>query len=73
VDDILAQADTTGVRADGYTKLGGHEQDGEDFGYAGKTARVDLDDVDRLGLQQLLEHDAVVRVLAGCNTDPVRL
>lgn len=73
VDDVLAQAHAAGVRADDDAELGGHEEDGEDLGDAGETAGVDLADVDRVGLQELLEDHAVVRVLAGCDADAVGL
>lgn len=48
------------MRADGLASLGGHEQDGEDLVDTGESARVDLNDVDGLGLEELLEDHSVV-------------
>lgn len=73
VDDILAEAYSACMRAHRYAKLGRHEQDAEDLTHARQPARVDLDHVDRLRLQQLLEDHPVVRVLARRNANPVWL
>ncbi len=67
--DILAEADTASVRADGDVEFCGEEKDGEVFVDSGYAAGVELEDVDGLGLQKLLEHDAVVAVLAGSDAD----
>ena len=67
--DVLAEADAAGVRADGDVELCGEEDDGEILIDAGYTAGVELEDVDGLGLEELLEHDAVVAVLAGGDAD----
>ena len=63
--DVLAQADAAGVRADGHAELGGQQQDGEDLVDAAEPAAVDLADADGVRLEELLEHDPVVAVLAG--------
>ena len=60
VDDHLAETDAAGMRADGDAGLGGHQQDREDLVDTGQAARVDLADVDRLSLEELLEDHAVV-------------
>ena len=65
----LAQADAAGVRAHRHAELGRQEQDGEVLVHAADPAGVDLDDVDRLGLQQLLEDHTVLHVLAGCDRE----
>ena len=67
--DVLAEADAAGVGADGDAEFCGEEDDGEVFVDAGDAAAVDLADVDGLGLEELLEHDAVVAVLAGGDAD----
>lgn len=51
----------------------GHEQHGHDFVDAAEPAGVDLAVVDRARLEELLEHDAVLAVLAGGDADAVRL
>ena len=63
--DELAQSHAARVRTDGDAELGRHEEHGNDLVHAAEPARVDLADGDRLGLQELLEHDPVVDVLAG--------
>src|SRR5271163_2496085 len=70
---ILAQADTTGVRADRDAELCSHQHDGEIFVDAGDSAAIDLADIDGSGLEELLEHDAVVTVFAGGDTCRCRL
>lgn len=37
-----------------------HEKNGQDLVDSGETARVNLDGVDRVGLEELLEHHSVV-------------
>src|SRR5215204_3030709 len=61
---ILAEADAARVRADGHAELLGHEQHGQHLVDAAEAATVDLAEADGPGLQELLEHDAVVAVLA---------
>ena len=63
--DVLAEADAAGVRADGDVELCGEEDDSQILVDAGYAAAVELKDIDGLGLEELLEHDAVVAVLAG--------
>ena len=65
----LAQADAAGVRADRDAGLGRHEEHREDLVHAAEAAGVDLAYADRLGLQELLEHDPVVDMLAGRDAD----
>lgn len=50
-----------------------HEQHGHDLVDAAESAGVDLAVVDGAGLEQLLEHDAVLAVLARGDSDAVRL
>lgn len=70
---VLGQTDTTAVGHDGDVVFGGHEQHGDDFVYTAQTAGVDLADVDCAGLEELLEHDAVLAHLAGGDADAVGL
>ena len=49
-----------------------HQHHGHDFVDTTQSARVDLAVVDRLGLEQLLEHDTVLAVFAGRHTTSVR-
>ena len=51
--DQFAQSDASGVRADGNAVLGGEQQDREVLVDARDPCGVDLDEVDRVGLQQL--------------------
>ena len=67
----LAQADTSGVGTHGHAELGGEQEDGEVLVDATDPAGVDLHDIDRLGLEHLLEDDPVLDVLT--RGDPYRL
>jgi hypothetical protein len=67
--DQLAQADAARMGTDRHAGLGRHEEDGEDLVHPAKPAGVDLTDADRIGLEQLLEHDAVVDVFARRDPD----
>ncbi len=67
--DVLAETDAASVGADGDIEFGGEQDDGEVLVDAGYAAAVELEDVDGLGLEELLEHDAVVAVLAGGDAD----
>jgi hypothetical protein len=67
--DDLAQADPAGVRADRHPELGGQQQVGQVLVHPGDAARVDLHDVDGIGLQQLLEHHPVGDLFAGSDLD----
>src|SRR5256712_11738818 len=66
---VLAQPDASGMRADRYAELRGHQQHGEDLVYAAEAARVDLAEADGLRLEKLLEDHAVLAVLAGGHAD----
>lgn len=68
---VLGQPHAAAVRHDGHVELGGHQQDGDDFVDAAQPARVDLADVDGAGLQELLEHDAVLAHFARGHADVV--
>src|SRR5258708_11599978 len=63
--DVLTESDAAGVRADGHTELRRQQQDGQHLVDATQPAAADLAEVDRLRLHQLLEHHAVLDVLAG--------
>ena len=65
----LAQSDTAGVRAHRHTELRGEQDDREVLVHSPDAARVDLHDVDRLSLKQLLEDDPVLDVLARRDAD----
>jgi len=62
--NIFAEPYATGVGTDGNVEFGGEEDDGEVLINSGYAATIELEDIDGLGLKQLLEHDAVVDVLA---------
>ena len=53
--------------------LSGHKQNAQHFAHACESARVNLAHVDCFGLEQLLKHHPVVRVLSRRDADPVRL
>lgn len=53
------------MRKHAHAELGGHQQDGEVLVNPVYPCGVDLNQVHRLCLQQLLENDAVMRVLTG--------
>ncbi len=63
--DELAQPDAAGVRAHGHAELRGQQQVGEVLVDARDAAGVDLHDVDRLRLKELLEDHAIRHMLAG--------
>ena len=54
--DQLAQPDAAGVGADRHAELGRQQQDRQHLVDPAEPARVDLAEVDRAGLHQLLEH-----------------
>ena len=55
------------------TPLCCHEEHAEHLADARETTRVDLTDIYRLRLEQLLEHHPVMRVLAGRDANPMCL
>src|SRR5260370_40704895 len=61
----LAQAASARVRADRDAELGGQQQDRDVLVDAPDSGRVELQDIDRLRLQELLAHHPVVHWLAG--------
>src|SRR5712691_3621167 len=65
----LAQSDAADMRADRHAELRRHQDDREIFVHAAETAAVDLTEVDRLRVKQLLEQDADRAVLAGGDAD----
>ncbi len=67
--DGLAQAHAPGVRADGDAELRGEQQMGDVLVDAADAGRVDLEDLHGSGLEELLDHDAVVHVFAGGHRD----
>ena len=67
--DEFAQSYPARVRADRNAVLGGEQQDREVLVDPGDAGRVDLDEVDGPGLEQLFEDDAVGDVLAGGDLD----
>ena len=67
--DHLAEADAPGVWAHRHAELRREQEDGEVLVDPAHPAGVDLHHVDRLGLQELLEDDPVLDVLAGGDPD----
>lgn len=65
----LAQADAAGVRADRDAELGREQQDRQVLVDAADPGRVDLQERDGPGLQELLEDDPVLHVFAGGHAD----
>ncbi len=66
---VLAEAHAAGVRADRNAEFRGQQDDGEVLVHAGQAAAVDLANVHRLSLHELLKHDAILAVLAGGDAD----
>src|SRR3954447_16544229 len=71
--DVLAQPDSPGVRADGDAELPGHQYDRQALVHAAQAAGVDLAELDRPGLQELLEDNPVRAVLPGRDADAERV
>ena len=67
--DQLAQAHAARVRTHRHPEPRRQQQDRHDLVDAAEPAGVDLADADGAGLEQLLEHDPVVDVLAGGDPD----
>lgn len=53
----------------GLAVLGRHQHDREIFVQPSQSARIDLHDVNRVGGEELLEHDTVLAMLTGRDTD----
>ena len=66
---VLAQAYSAGVGTHRFPELGCHDHDGEVLVQASHAGRVDLDDIDRLGLEELLEKDSVLAAFPGGDLD----
>ncbi len=73
MNHVFTQTDATSVRADGDAKLGGHQEHTNNFADTSKATRVDLADVDGLGLEELFEHHSVVCVFSSRNADTIGL
>ena len=67
--NILAQADAAGMRTDRHAELGRHQQHRQHLVDPAEPAGVDLAKADRIGLQQLLEDNPVLHMLAGRHAD----
>ena len=67
--DVLAEPDAAGVRTDRNPELRREEEHGERFVHSPDPAGVQLAHVDGVGLEQLLEDDAVLDVLSGRDAD----
>src|SRR5436190_21519510 len=65
---VFAEPDAAGMRADRHAELGRQEDHREYLVHAAQSATVELADVDRLELEQLLEDDPVLHVLARRDT-----
>lgn len=57
------------MRNDRDTEFARKKENGKDLVHAAQTAGVGLYDCERAGLQELLEYDAVLAHLAGCDAD----
>ena len=68
---VLGETHAAAVGHDGDVEFCGHEEHGDDLVYAAQPACIDLADVDCAGLEELLEHDAVLAHFAGCDADVV--
>ena len=73
MNDVLAQTYTPGMRADRDTKLGSHQQNGENLTYTSKADGVDLTDIDGFDLEKLLEDHPVMCVFTGRDANTIRL
>lgn len=73
MDDVLAQAHTSGVGADRDAELGGHKQNSKHLAHTSKANGVDLTDIDGFGLEELLEDHSVMCVLTRRDANAVRL
>src|SRR5258706_4060253 len=66
--DVLAEADAAGMRADRHAELCRHQQDRQHFVDAAHAATVDLQEADGVGLEELLQGDAVLAALRGSDS-----
>lgn len=73
MNDMFAQTHTSCMGADGDTKLGGHQQNGENLAHTSEADGVDLADIDGLRLEKLLEDHPVVCMFASRDADAVWL
>jgi hypothetical protein len=62
--DVLAQTNSTRMRADGDAELGSHQEDGKHFIDAAQVATVNLTELNSACLEKLLEEHAVLAMLA---------
>ncbi len=67
--DVLAQSHAARVRADRHPKLRREKQDRQHLIDSTEAAGVELAEANRFGLEQLLEDDPVLAVLAGRDLD----
>jgi hypothetical protein len=70
---VLAETDSARVRAHWNPELRSEKKDRDRLVHASDSAGIELADIDRLRLKQLLEDDAVLNVLACCNTNRLYL
>src|SRR5207342_1797449 len=61
---VLAQPDSSSVRTDGRSELRGEEHYRKALVHAAEPAGIDLAEADGAGLHELLEHDAILTLLA---------
>src|SRR5258708_7796380 len=62
---VFAETDSSRMRTYRHTELRREQQDGKRLAEAAETAIVELAEIDRTGLHQLLEHHAIGRMLSG--------
>lgn len=68
---VFGQTHTSRMRNNWDVEFCGHEEDGDDFVNATKTAGVDLADVDCARGEKLFEHYSVLAHFAGCDANVV--
>ena len=71
VADHLAQSDPASVGADCLVELTGQQVFENYLLWARHSGGVDLHDAEGVGLQELLEHDAVLHLFTGCHGDGI--
>ena len=54
-------------------QLCSHQKNADHFTYTCQSAGIDLNDINRVGLQKLLEDHAIMRMLASGHTNPMGL